>query len=246
MKYLIGLDDTDNKDSRGTGFKSRQLATELANLNICKPLGITRHQLFVHPNIPFTSHNSSACIEAEATTPDEIISYAREFLLKNAEVGSDAGLCVSELSTIPEEVKIWGKRAKIEVLTMNEAYQISKNYNILLEGLTGEKTGIIGSLAAIGLRADGNDGRYLMLNNFEIRDLNGIYSATHLKQIFPQLAIFDVKNNIFVAENSKIFLGEWMRPVLRNGLAVLIVESVDNKEYSYKAKDKEYIKQISN
>jgi hypothetical protein len=60
MKLLIGIDDTDNLESRGTGYCVRQLANWLSEKNLVVPLGITRHQLLVDPRIPYTSHNSSA------------------------------------------------------------------------------------------------------------------------------------------------------------------------------------------
>ena len=60
MRYLIGIDDTDNLESRGTGHRARQLAQFL--IDLAEPLRITRHQLLVVPEIPYTSHNSSAAI----------------------------------------------------------------------------------------------------------------------------------------------------------------------------------------
>ena len=48
MRILIGIDDTDNKDSRGTGYNSRQLAAAIESNNLGKVHGITRHQyLFI-------------------------------------------------------------------------------------------------------------------------------------------------------------------------------------------------------
>lgn len=60
----VGLDDTDTKDSRGTGRLARSIALALSTKYHI--FGVTRHQLFVHPDIPFTSHNSSAVIHVEA------------------------------------------------------------------------------------------------------------------------------------------------------------------------------------
>ena len=65
MRCLIGIDDTDNLESRGTGFRARQLGGRLAEAGLGKVRGITRHQLFVHPSIPYTSHNSSACLDVD-------------------------------------------------------------------------------------------------------------------------------------------------------------------------------------
>jgi len=45
MNFLIGVDDTDNLESRGTGHRVRQLANWLAENQLAHPTGITRHQL---------------------------------------------------------------------------------------------------------------------------------------------------------------------------------------------------------
>ena len=98
MRFLIGIDDTDNLTSGGTGNLSRQLGARLVELNLAKPIGTTRHQLFLSPEIPFTSHNSSACImvETDAKNVDLLAEYCRDFLLNKSEPGSDVGLCLAQ------------------------------------------------------------------------------------------------------------------------------------------------------
>mgnify|MGYP000273024857 CR=1 FL=1 len=55
---FIGLDDTDNLESRGTGHLARQIAATLsADYSV---LGVTRHQLLLDPRVPCTKNNSSA------------------------------------------------------------------------------------------------------------------------------------------------------------------------------------------
>ena len=58
----IGIDDTDNPDTRGTGFRARQLVDRLHDRDMARTVGVTRHQLLVDDRIPYTSHNSSACL----------------------------------------------------------------------------------------------------------------------------------------------------------------------------------------
>ena len=78
----IGIDDTDNLDTRGTGFRARQLADRLCEDKLAQIIGVTRHQLLVDDRVPYTSHNSSACI---AVRPDcdtaTLMDYCRCFLL---------------------------------------------------------------------------------------------------------------------------------------------------------------------
>ena len=89
--YLIGIDDTDNLDGPGTGHRVRQLAVELQAAGLVLSEGITRHQLLVSPEIPYTSHNSSACLTvAPAAAPapvEEITRFCREFLLRESATG---------------------------------------------------------------------------------------------------------------------------------------------------------------
>ena len=57
---LIGLDDTDVLDSRGTGHLAREIAGRLkADYDL---LGVTRHQLLVDPRVPCTKNNSCSAI----------------------------------------------------------------------------------------------------------------------------------------------------------------------------------------
>lgn len=58
MQMLVSIDDTDNLESRGTGEIASLLAKLLEEREWGKAQVITRHQLLVHPDIPYTSHNS--------------------------------------------------------------------------------------------------------------------------------------------------------------------------------------------
>ncbi|KUK59679.1 MAG: tRNA(Ile2) 2-agmatinylcytidine synthetase [Methanoculleus marisnigri] len=52
MTLYLGIDDTDTRESRGTGRLARTIAAELARSYTVT--GVTRHQLFVHPASPPT------------------------------------------------------------------------------------------------------------------------------------------------------------------------------------------------
>ena len=119
MHYLIGIDDTDNLESRGTGHRVRQLADWLTENQLVSPLGITRHQLLVDPQIPYTSHNSSACLSVETNKPDDVWEAAQEFLLRESAQGSDAGLALAKWDVIDKCVLSFASRAKLTVLTRN-------------------------------------------------------------------------------------------------------------------------------
>ena len=76
MKVYFGFDDTDNLNSAyGTGKVARWFQDAMPE--DCECLGVVRQQLFVCDEIPYTSHNSAACLIAEMTSP-ELLNEAIE------------------------------------------------------------------------------------------------------------------------------------------------------------------------
>jgi len=210
--YLIGIDDTDNLQSRGTGYRARQMGLSLQQAGWGELLGITRHQLLVHPDIPYTSHNSSACLEVKSDKLAGLTSFCRDFLLHESAEGSDAGLCIACLDRIDEEVMQWGEKARKEVLKKENAHLLAEKHGIFLQGLTGMRIGVIGSLAAIGLQKAGNDGRYLWLSG--MRELTGIHSVKELLTLL-RIESIETKQGIAVSVDDTIDVGEWFRPIRR-------------------------------
>src|SRR5436305_6244907 len=95
---LVAIDDTDNLDSPGTGRISRQLAQLLDERELGSALGVTRHQLFVDDRIPYTSHNSSACIALHCRSGADVAAIAAvagSFLEETSATGSDPGLAIA-------------------------------------------------------------------------------------------------------------------------------------------------------
>ena len=244
MKILIAIDDTDNLESRGTGFRSRELAQELGEHNLAIITEVTRHQLYVHDNIPFTSHNSSACLYGDAIAPiEQIIEYSAEYLKRNSAEGSDAGLCVSPYDTVSDEIIAWGLRAKVEVITQKEAREVAARGNVFLEGYTGTKGGIIGSLAAVGLSKAGNDGRYLLTKG--MRKHTGIFKAKEILEI-TGVEIIKPIDNSEINPDTTILMQEWWRPILQNHKATLLIEkSNEQEDHEWQVVTKDYIKRIS-
>ena len=240
MRYLIGIDDTDNLESRGTGHRIRMLANWLAENKLASPLGITRHQLLVDPQIPYTSHNSSACMSVDTNNFNDVWDASREFLLRESAVGSDAGLCLAAWDEVPPCVRAFGVRAKQVVLTQLEAEQTALDNGIRLEGLTGTGGGIIGALAAVGLRHAGNDGRFLWLPG--LRELQGKIPVQQICSQGHVDSICTVEGTALSA-TMLVNVGEWVRPVLRQGRATLYVEEI-NHEWHIISKDR--IKSLSN
>lgn len=249
MKYLVGIDDTDNHESRGTGFHARQLALKLEESGLAIVHGITRHQNYVHPAIRYTSQNSSACLLVETDKYEELKSFSRLFLLEVSPEGSDAGLCIADESDIPRLVIKFGSRAKYDLLTLEEARETAVKFgSIYLEGLTGTHDGIIGALAAVGLRKYGNDGRFIWLRKKkELRDLEpGYYAPSELREDFGIEQILIRLEKHYLGDR-KIFIHDWFRPVLKRHKVTLIVEKFfdEHGKTNWKVASKEYIRSHS-
>jgi hypothetical protein len=223
VRYLIGIDDTDNLESRGTGFRARCLGAGLADAGLAQVDGVSRHQLLVHPDIPYTSHNSSLCLDAHVPHGrlDEVIAFSREFLLRESAEGSDAGLCIAAFDTIDGAVRAFGVRAKQVILVRREAEDLANESGILLEGLTGDHGGVIGALAAVGLRRSGTDGRFVWLDG--VRELSGVISAAELLENTGIDAIEDRQGQA-VLPDELVCVDPWPRAVLVEGRAVLLVQ----------------------
>ncbi|MUG93497.1 ABC transporter substrate-binding protein [Scytonema sp. UIC 10036] len=240
MRLLIGIDDTDNLTSIGTGKLVRRLGLELIYKHLAQLAGITRHQLLVSPEIPFTSHNSSACMMVETDTDkvDKLTDYCREFLLKNSASGSDAGLCLAEWDKVNLKVQTFGKLAKEKVLTQKDAVAVAQEAGLFLEGLTGTKGGIIGALAGVGLRKSGNDGRFIWLPG--LYELEGIYTAHQLYQNVVGVDRIQDLTGKLVSEDTRIQVNRWPRPVLLNGQIIMLVAKATDEAHEIKQEDYEY------
>jgi hypothetical protein len=164
MNYMVCIDDTDMPGTRGTGWLVEDLCNILAAEKLAATSAISRHQLFVHNDIPYTSHNSAMGFEMtlEPQNYDAVMSLFRTFLETRTEKGSDPGLCVVQLSDSldGESLAAFGKAAKSRVLTKLDAYSLAARTGVHLSEHGGTGQGVVGALAGIGLRLSGNDGRY--------------------------------------------------------------------------------------
>ncbi|MGN0702172.1 MAG: hypothetical protein ACI4KL_03225 [Lentihominibacter sp.] len=63
MRVYICVDDADDlTKSTSTGKIADLIAQEIVNMGGTMDKGITRHQLLLHEDIDYTSHNSSMCM----------------------------------------------------------------------------------------------------------------------------------------------------------------------------------------
>ncbi|KPL24527.1 MAG: hypothetical protein AMJ75_03555 [Phycisphaerae bacterium SM1_79] len=216
---LIGIDDTDNAHSRGTGRLARLLSAECERRGM-RPLGVTRHQFLVDPAIPYTSHNSGACIAVETNDNIESARFAFDFVAQRAAEGADPGVCIGQADVIEPDIMEFAKAATHRIVKIQDAFSLAGEAPIELRGLGGTSQGVIGALASVGLRAYGNYGRYI--------DLPGLRELPRLVDIhcFRRMGItIEYKTNNHKANDNDIFdtLG-WVRPRLIKSKPVLMVE----------------------
>jgi tRNA(Ile2) C34 agmatinyltransferase TiaS len=121
---LIGIDDTDNPTSRGTGHLARTLLAECVRRGM-KPVGVTRHQFLIDPAIPYTSHNSGACVAVAGGRGVEEAAFAFDFVAAQAAEGSDPGACIASSDQVDRPVIEFGRRAARQIVEMDDLDLIS-------------------------------------------------------------------------------------------------------------------------
>lgn len=228
VQILISIDDTDNLESPGTGELASQIAADLKKNGWGKSGFITRHQLLVHPDIPYTSHNSSMCFSAiiKEDCLEQVIRHSSSFLARESAEGSDPGLCVAVIDHLPESDALirFGRSAKKSVLTKEAAYEIAWRNGIHLSEHGGTGQGVIGALAGAGLRLGGNDGRLKGQLTFALPEGVVSVAALCVRDDIDEVRAIDGKN---VANRDMVRLGEKVKTVLLDGKAVLLVVAAD-------------------
>jgi len=225
MRIYIGFDDTDNITAdRGTGKLARWFEKELPEG--CRMEGVVRQQLLVDERIPYTSHNSSACVIIDAPDASSVASLtdrAVEHLKRYSLEGSDPGLCIAcDGNGSLANLIAFGRTCTSRVVTQREALEAASKSH--LSGHGGTNDGIIGAAAAVGLTASGWSGRFIEYGN--------------LRKLPDPIQILELeRSNIVVVSNDRdarvpspediVHTNGWLRPRLWGRRAVLLVMPKD-------------------
>ncbi len=223
MKVYFGFDDTDHHDSPyGTGKLVRWFQKELPEG--CECMGVVRQQLFVCDDIPYTSHNSSACmiVEMAAGTPlEQLIDRAVSHIDTYAVPGSDPGLCVAtECDPSLDEIVAYGHYCTHAVSRQRDALRVAGKVHHL-SGHGGTNDGIIGAAAAVGLTLSGWAGRYVELGR--LRDWPGQTTVSEIRSGGMEVVSIDRDTRIPAPDDTVITNG-WLRPRLMGHRPVLLVQ----------------------
>jgi hypothetical protein len=226
MRIYIGFDDTDNITAdRGTGKLARWFEDEL--LEGCRMEGVVRQQLLVDERIPYTSHNSSACVMVDAPDAsllEPLTVRAIDHLRRHSLEGSDPGLCVAyDGNGSLAGLVAFGRACTSRVVTQREALAAASRFH--LSGHGGTNDGIIGAAAAVGLTASGWSGRYIEYG--KLRSFADPVPVSELEQS-NILVVSGDRDARVPAPEDIVYTKGWLRPRLWGKRAVLLVTPRDD------------------
>jgi hypothetical protein len=231
MRIYSGFDDTDTTLSdRGTGKLSRWFENKLPTGT--RQWGVIRQQLPVLEGIPFTSHNSSACVVVEADDPsfaDTLTTLAAEHIQEYFLEGSDPGLCVVAENNHPMNGLInFGKECCSRIVTQKEAMEAARDVH--LSGHGGTNDGIIGAAAAVGLTMYGWSGRFIEFGR--LRDFADSVTVGELEEKGIQVVSID-RNAIVPGPADLLKTNGWLRPRLWGGKPILAVQAFQEEPFKW-------------
>ncbi len=244
MRVLLAVDDTDNLESIGTGHLAEAIAQDVERKGWGKRSYVTRHQLLVHPDVPYTSHNSSMCftVDMDGAHLEALVSHAAGFLEKESAPGSDPGLCVAVADRLErtEELIAFGERAKQAVVKKDEALELAGRLGIHLSEHGGTGGGVIGALAAVGLRLSGNDGR--LRGHLEIENVNGVATVRDICA-HPSVGSVLTLDGAVLRDEEAVLLSGWkVKAVLQGGGPVLLVMPSESEDARWRTCPREILK----
>ena len=212
LRAYIGFDDTDNQDSDfGTGKIARRFENIMPEG--CRMWGVVRQQLLVDERIPYTSHNSAACVVVDFSEPslkENLISVASEYIEREAAPGSDPGLCIAcEGDSALTELMSFGPLCTRQVVTQKEALQAASGIHI--SGHGGSNDGIIGAAAAVGLTVSGWSGRFIEFAG--LRRFPDTVAVSELEKNGILVVSLD-RDAMVPAPEDVIYTKGWLRPRL--------------------------------
>lgn len=181
LPVVVGVDDTDDATkATSTGAIASLIAKAAVDLGGQVKLGITRHQLLLRDDVPYTSHNSAMVFEAlmPPNSIDKLKVRAVKIIEANRAETSDPGFCIAclpmredrevtdanyDISTSCqiEELVAFGQQAKTDFCSKKSAYALTASIPwVHLSEHGGDGAGVVGALAGVGLRLGGEDGRF--------------------------------------------------------------------------------------
>jgi len=145
-RLLVGIDDTDTREEGATWALGLRLGRAMPHGRFLE------HRLVqLNPGVPHKTTNCVATALAFAVAPGDLArakAFALDFV-RGATSSDNTAVAFHEGLEVPRSVVLFGRRAKGELLTWEEAKRLARATGVELVSITGER-GHIGALAAIG------------------------------------------------------------------------------------------------
>ncbi|MDD3364332.1 MAG: hypothetical protein PHZ03_05070 [Syntrophomonas sp.] len=229
MKIFVAIDDSLQLDGGKAGVTASLLTQAIEDNGWGKCTIPSRHRLYPHPDTGCKKHNTARSFSADIEEQylQVFIDYACKLIKSSGTPDSNAGLAIAvpELMENTDELLDYAYRVKEGMVSKNDALAFADKPGIYLFELSGSGKGIIGALAAAGLRITGNDGQFrgkLQLSKVES------YVAT-VSEIIYNTYVEQVKNmemeNIGLDEYVR--MGEKVKVVLLDNKYTLMVFPTD-------------------
>jgi hypothetical protein len=184
----------------------------------------TRHTVENSLDLLTVTCTSSAWFPCVAAIDESAAGFLRD----HAAEGSDPGLatvCTDVAQGDRQALSEFGFAAKRQLVDQASARACAAVHGVRLSGHGGTEDGVIGALAAVGLHLHGSDGFFLWMPG--VRDLApGWCSYQYLMHTLP---IDDActLNGDRSTPDTTVEIGPWIRPLLLEGHAVLLLERVE-------------------
>ncbi|MDD2587241.1 MAG: hypothetical protein PHT79_09300 [Syntrophomonadaceae bacterium] len=231
MKIFVGIDDSRRLDGGGAGEIVSLLTRTIDEKGWGKSAIPSRHRLYPHPDTGYRKHNTARSFSAEVKEQymEELIDYACVMIKSNGTSDSNSGLAIAvpERMDNTDELIDYAYRTKETMINSDEALAMAKKPGLYIFELSGNGKGIIGALAAVGLRMTGNDGQFR--GKLQLGTGEG-YIAT-VKEIIEKSHIEQVKNMDFenLGTEESVRMGEKVKVVLLDHQYTLMVFPTDRQ-----------------
>lgn len=222
MIFYLGIDDTGQPGKAGTDQNALALGLHLQSRKLARLVHVSTHTLVAANEIPGSSLNQAYCLtlDGEAHVLREIDMESRVYLMRNSAAGSNPGFALAARPQVNERVLNWGKACQSLTLERREALDLARSQGITAAGFTGSGSGVIGALAAVGLRFSGFDGWITWLPG--LPELKGVMTFSEILQI----STFDYVKSLRGRTpdfRDRINLGDHVMPLLYEGRTVLLL-----------------------
>lgn len=241
VHLIVTVDDTDDTTrATSTGEIANLIAEDMLSLGGYALLDITRHQLLLRDDIPYTSHNSAMAFEMlfDAGLVAEARERAIAIIDENRAPTSDPGLCFAVVPGLEqrdevvaratEELIAFGWLAKRDYCSIESAYELASRIPwVTLSEHGGTGAGVVGALAGTGLRLSGNDGRFRGKWDFEklCRDIpepTVSSVSAHLSRLFRGPVRFISQDGSALAADMPVALVAEGKPLYLQGMLTMM------------------------